>query len=82
MSGKIYTRSETIKVKPNEACKLQIEFWNMPPCPLRYELDPRDGVVTEDGTYTASDKQGVHVIRVLCAHDPLINTFAYADVKK
>lgn len=82
MSGKIFASARAVRVKPHQACKIQIGFRNMPPCPLRFELDPRDGTVTEDGVYTASDKQGVHVIRVLCAHNPLISTFAYADVRK
>ena len=61
--------------------RMRVGFHNMHPCALRYEVDPRDGMVSADGVYTSSDKQGIHVIRVLCADNPTINTFAYADVR-
>lgn len=82
MAGRIYADAVAARLKPNETCRLRVGFHNMPPCALRYEVDPRDGTVSEDGVYTASDKQGVHVIRVLCADNPIINTFAYADVRR
>ena len=55
----------------------------MEPCTLSYELVEKDsGEITPDGIYTAPGREGVYEIRISCAEQPLISTYAYAVDKK
>ena len=48
-----------------------------------YELTEKNsGEITSDGIYTAPGREGVFEIRISCADNPMITTYAYAVVKK
>lgn len=77
----ITPREATVKLSPRERHYFEINFHNMKPCPLRYELlDEEGGTIEEDGTYTAPRKQGVYEIKISCQDHPAIFTYAYAVV--
>ncbi|MBQ3497089.1 MAG: hypothetical protein IJA73_03075 [Oscillospiraceae bacterium] len=60
-----------------------VRFNNMEPCTLTYELTEKNaGEITPEGIYTAPGREGVFEIRISCAENPLITTYAYAVVKK
>lgn len=73
----------TVLLGTRESHYISVNFKNMEPCTLRYELtDPDSGAITSDGVYTAPGKEGIYEIRISCADLPLITTYAYAVVKK
>ncbi len=84
ISGKsISAVQPTTLLATRESCYFNVNFHNMEPCGLTYELMDNDsGTITADGVYTAPAREGVYEIRISCADMPLISTFAYAIVKK
>lgn len=73
----------TVVMNTRESHYFSVNFKNMDPCTLTYELTDRDsGTITSDGIYTAPGKEGIYEIRISCADMPLITTYAYAVVKK
>ncbi|MDE7307344.1 MAG: hypothetical protein K2N61_01560 [Lachnospiraceae bacterium] len=72
----------TIQLAPGDTCFFPVKFINMEPCRLCYELsETGSGVISEDGVYTAPDKEGVFEIHIFCVGNPFICTYAYALVK-
>lgn len=84
MEGKsIAAVRPTVVMATRESHYFSVNFKNMEPCTLTYELTDRDsGTITSDGIYTAPGKEGIYEIRISCADMPLITTYAYAVVKK
>ncbi len=84
MEGKsIAAVRPTVVMSTRESYYFSVNFKNMEPCTLTYELTEKDsGQITSDGIYTAPGKEGIYEIRISCADMPLITTYAYAVVKK
>ncbi|MEG0778723.1 MAG: hypothetical protein RR147_06550 [Oscillospiraceae bacterium] len=73
----------TAVMATRESHYFSVNFKNMEPCTLTYELTEKDsGQITSDGIYTAPGKEGIFEIRISCADLPMISTYAYAVVKK
>ncbi|MEF9972142.1 MAG: hypothetical protein RR731_07515, partial [Oscillospiraceae bacterium] len=73
----------TAVMATRESHYFSVNFKNMQPCTLTYELTEKDsGQITSDGIYTAPGKEGIFEIRIFCADLPMISTYAYAVVKK
>ncbi|MEG0876363.1 MAG: hypothetical protein RSF77_04390 [Oscillospiraceae bacterium] len=73
----------TAVMATRESHYFSVNFKNMQPCTLTYELTEKDsGQITSDGIYTAPGKEGIFEIRISCADLPMISTYAYAVVKK
>lgn len=73
----------TVVIGTRESHYFNVRFNNMEPCTLTYELTEKNsGDITSDGIYTAPGREGVFEIRISCAEQPLISTYAYAVVKK
>ena len=82
MRGSISAAAQTTHLKPLEQHMFEIVFTDMEPCPLRYELtDYNSGTIDSNGLYTAPDREGSFEIRITCAENPDIGTYAYADVR-
>ena len=72
----------TIQLAPKESCFFPVKFVNMEACHLCYELsESGSGEISDNGVYTAPDKEGVFEIHIFCASNPFICTYAYALVK-
>ena len=84
LAGKsIAAMQPTVVMGTRESHFFNVRFNNMEPCTLSYELVEKDsGEITPDGIYTAPGREGVYEIRISCAEQPLISTYAYAVVKK
>ncbi len=84
LAGKsIAAMQPTVVLGTRESHFFNVRFNNMEPCTLSYELVEKDsGEITSDGIYTAPGREGVYEIRISCADQPLISTYAYAVVKK
>ena len=84
MTGKsISAVQPTVVMGTRESRFIHVQFKNMDPCTLNYELTEKNsGEITSDGIYTAPGREGVFEIRISCADMPLISTYAYAVVKK
>lgn len=84
MAGKsIAAVQPTAVVATRESHYFNVRFNNMKPCTLTYELTEKNsGEITSDGIYTAPGREGVFEIRISCADNPMITTYAYAVVKK
>lgn len=84
LAGKsIAAMQPTVVLGTRESHFFNVRFNNMEPCTLTYELVEKDsGEITSDGIYTAPGREGVYEIRISCAEQPLISTYAYAVVKK
>lgn len=73
----------TAVLAARESLYFAVSFRNMEPCTLTYALTERaSGSITPDGVYTAPAKEGVYEIKITCAGEPGIFTYAYAVVKK
>lgn len=73
----------TVVLSTRESHYFSVNFKNMEPCTLTYELTDKDsGQITPDGIYTAPGREGIYEIRISCADIPLVTTYAYAVVKK
>ena len=81
--GKTITaKTPTVVMRPRENYYFGVEFNNMAPCSITYELTaPSSGEITTDGVYTAPSKEGVYEIRIYCSDMPMVCTYAYAIVK-
>lgn len=80
-SAQIRPKTVTIHLKCREKHFFAVQFHNMPPCRLRYELtEEGSGRIEEDGTYTAPRKAGVYEVKISCEEYPEICTYAYAVV--
>lgn len=83
MNGSITAQAQTISLKPGETHVFSVVFNGLAPCKLRYELTGYNtGTITQDGLYTAPERDGSCEIRILCAEYPDISTYAYVDVRK
>lgn len=73
----------TAVLAAHESRYFGVNFRNMKPCTITYALMEKGaGIITSDGIYTAPAKEGVYEIKIACADEPAIFTFAYAVVKK
>lgn len=82
MNGSITAEAQTTNLKPLQTHVFAVRFNNMQPCTLRYELtDYNSGTIMPDGTYTAPEREGSFEIRITCANNPDIGTYAYVDVR-
>lgn len=73
----------TIILGSKESYYFQINYNNMKPCSISYELtEPSSGEISSDGIYTAPSKEGVYEIKIYCTDKPMVCTYAYAIVKK
>ncbi len=73
----------TVVLASKETYFFQVEFNNMKPTSVSYELtEAGSGEITADGVYTAPTREGVYEIRIYVTDKPLICTYAYAIVKK
>ncbi|MCR5594685.1 MAG: hypothetical protein K6G12_02450 [Lachnospiraceae bacterium] len=78
----ITAKTPTVVMRPRENYYFGVQFNNMDPCSITYELTaPGSGEVTTDGVYTAPAKEGVYEIRIYCSDMPMVCTYAYAIVK-
>ncbi len=83
LQGSISPRTPTVKLKARESCLFSVNFHDMEPCRLVFELtESGSGEITADGMYTAPAREGVYEIAISCADMPQIRTFAYAVVEK
>lgn len=79
----IYTDTPTVVLGTKDSHYFKVKFKNMEHCGIVYELtEPGSGEITTDGVYTAPSKEGVYEIRIYCAEQPIICTYAYAIVKR
>jgi hypothetical protein len=61
-------------LKPEGQSSAQIAAYNLNVAELRYELPmPESGTITEDGIYTAPDKEGEYLIRVYYVPKPSVS---------
>lgn len=73
----------TARLKAKGSHYFNVNFNNMEPCRLSYELtEPDSGEIGADGLYTAPAKEGVYEIYIYCTDMPKISTYAYAVVSK
>lgn len=80
---RIVVETPSLVVAPGEQCFFNVHYNNMEPCKLGYELTQRGtGYISEEGVYTAPDREGVYEIRIYSVNDPAISTYAYAIVKR
>ena len=78
----ITAKTPTVVMRPRENYYFGVQFNNMDPCSITYELTASgSGEVTTDGVYTAPSKEGVYEIRIYCSDMPMVCTYAYAIVK-
>lgn len=77
----IVPQVSTIRLSPGEKCYFAVEFRNMEPCSLQYELmDPDGGEIGPDGIYIAPGKSGIYEIRISCREYRRVCTYVYAVV--
>lgn len=73
----------TLIMKPGESAYLHVKFKDMEPCPVTYALNEYgSGKITENGIYTAPEKEGIYEVNVYCTEKPIINTFCFIVVRK
>lgn len=78
----ITAKTPTVVMRPRENYYFGVQFNNMDPCSITYELTaPGSGEVSVDGVYTAPAKEGVYEVRIYCSDMPMVCTYAYAIVK-
>lgn len=81
--GFIAPEMPTVRLRAKESYFFNVNFNNMEPCRLSYELtEPESGEIGADGLYTAPAKEGVYEICIYCTDMPRISTYAYAVVSK
>ena len=81
-NGSISFAGRSINIKPGETFQINVRFNDMEPCPLRYAVPNKaSGTVTEDGLYTAPNKEGSYEVRVTCPSIPDINGYVYFTVE-
>ena len=79
----ISPETPTVRLKAKESYYFNVNFNNMQPCRLSYELtETGSGEIGADGLYTAPAKDGVYEVRIYCTDMPKIATYAYAIVSK
>lgn len=79
----ITTEKTTIIIKPKETCFIPVKFVNMDAERLYYELTQAgSGEISDEGIYTAPDKEGVFEIHIYSTVNPLISTYVYVVVKQ
>ena len=78
----ITAKTPTVVMRPRENYYFGVQFNNMEPCSITYELTASgSGEVSNDGVYTAPAREGVYEIRIYCSDMPMVCTYAYAIVK-
>lgn len=81
--GGIVPKSSTVRLKTKERYFFEVEFKNMKPQPLSYELtEDGSGEIGSDGVYIAPAKEGVYEICIYCTDMPKISTYVYAIVSR
>jgi hypothetical protein len=79
----IIPETPTVRLKAKESYYFNVNFNNMKPCRLSYELtEAGSGEIEADGMYTAPSKEGVYEIYIYCTDMPKISTYVYAIVSK
>jgi hypothetical protein len=79
----IIPETPTVRLKAKESYYFNVNFNNMKPCRLSYELtEAGSGEIGADGMYTAPSKEGVYEIYIYCTDMPKISTYVYAIVSK
>lgn len=82
---KIMAETPTVVLGTKESHFFAVRFINMEDCScsLAYELtEAGSGTISADGVYTAPGRAGVYEIHIYCTDMPIIQTYAYAIVKK
>ncbi len=83
IQGFISPQTPTVRLKAKESHLFQVNFHDMEPCRLLFELtESGSGEITADGMYTAPAREGVYEIAISCADMPQIHTYAYAVVER
>ncbi len=78
----ITAKTPTVVMRPRENYYFGVEYHNMEPCSITYELTASgSGEISTDGVYTAPAKEGVYEIRIYCSDMPMVCTYAYAIIK-
>ncbi len=78
----ITAKTPTVVMRPRENYYFGVEYHNMEPCSITYELTATgSGEISTDGVYTAPAKEGVYEVRIYCSDMPMVCTYAYAIVK-
>ena len=78
----ITAKTPTVVMRPRENYYFGVEYHNMEPCSITYELTAQgSGEISTDGVYTAPSKEGVYEIRIYCSDMPMVCTYAYAIIK-
>ena len=79
----ITPQTPTVRMKPKEKHYFGVDFHNMKPVRVRYQLaDEKGGTIEPDGIYTASAHPGVYEIQIYCEVQKDIRTYAYAVVER
>ncbi|MCM1257750.1 MAG: hypothetical protein NC307_07835 [Roseburia sp.] len=81
--GSLVPKFSTVRLKTKERYFFEVEFKNMKPQPLSYELtEDGSGEIGSDGVYIAPAKEGVYEICIFCTNMPKISTYVYAIVSR
>jgi hypothetical protein len=81
--GRLVPHQPTVQLGKKDRYFFEVDFENMQPCALTYELTEKDtGEIGEDGVYQAPSKEGVYEIKIYCTDKPRIATYVYAIVSK
>lgn len=79
----IAAETPTVVLEPGGSCFFHVQFKNMRPCSLVYQLtEEGGGEISKEGIYTAPAKEGVYEIYISCLELPAVGTYAYAVVKR
>ena len=79
--GWIAPAEAAVNLKPGGRHFFRVNFHNMQPCTLKYEVtEEHGGKIKEDGTYTAPRRTGVYEVKISCEEYPEICTYVYAVV--
>jgi hypothetical protein len=82
-NGRIVPHQATVQLGKKEKYFFEVDFENMQPCALSYELTEKgSGEIGEDGVYRAPAKEGVYEIKIYCTDKPRIATYVYAIINK
>lgn len=79
----IEAETPTVVLGCRDSYYFGVKFHNMEKSSITYEVtEENGGKITSDGIYTAPTKEGVYEIKITCTDQPMVNTYAYAVVKK
>lgn len=77
----IVPQASTMRLRPGAKYYVAVDFRNMEPCALQYEvMDPGGGEIGPDGIYIAPERYGIYEIRISCREHRGVVTYVYAVV--